>query len=127
MFAICAQAIACHDTVGGEKRWSQLRAKKKYIASFEKAAFTHEFRGLIGQQLKVHYDLAEPIPDRLADLLKQLAQQIDERDSESGYDARGTRLSSMGGGSFLERVGISATAKCRQPTGLLRPASARCK
>jgi hypothetical protein len=54
------------------------------IISFEKAAPTHEIQGLIGQQLKVYYDLAEPIPERLAELLKQLAQRIDERDSENG-------------------------------------------
>jgi Anti-sigma factor NepR len=54
------------------------------MGSFEKAASTREIRGLIGRQLKAHYDLTEPIPDRLAELLKQLAQRSDERESESG-------------------------------------------
>jgi hypothetical protein len=55
----------------------------KNIASIEKAASAQEIRGLIGQRLKARYDLAEPIPDRLAELLKQLAKRIDERESES--------------------------------------------
>jgi Anti-sigma factor NepR len=42
-----------------------------------------EFRGVIGQQLKAHYDLAEPIPDRLAELVEQLAQRMAERESET--------------------------------------------
>jgi hypothetical protein len=53
----------------------------------EKAAATacnREIRGRIGQQLKARYDLAEPIPDRLAELLKQVARQLDERESEAG-------------------------------------------
>jgi hypothetical protein len=31
-------------------------------------------QGRIGEQLKAQYDVAEPIPHRLAELLKQLAQ-----------------------------------------------------
>lgn len=54
------------------------------IVSFENAASSREIRGLIGRQLKAHYDLAEPVPDRLAELLKQLAQRMDERESETG-------------------------------------------
>jgi hypothetical protein len=47
----------------------------------------------IGQQLKAQYDVAEPIPDRLAELLeqlaqleflKELAQLMDEPDSKGG-------------------------------------------
>ncbi len=55
----------------------------KNIASVEKAASVQEIPGLIGQRLKARYDLAETIPDRLAELLKQLAKRMDERESES--------------------------------------------
>jgi len=39
-----------------------------------------------GEALKAQYDLGlpEPIPDRLGELLKQLAQPMDECDSETG-------------------------------------------
>jgi hypothetical protein len=65
----------------GEKRRSQAPCQEK--VPFENAVSTREIRGVIGQQLKAHYDLAEPISDRLAELLEQLAQRIDERESET--------------------------------------------
>jgi Anti-sigma factor NepR len=43
-----------------------------------------EVQRLIGEKLKAQYDLGEPIPDRLVELLKQLAQRVDERDDETG-------------------------------------------
>src|SRR6266849_9538952 len=46
----------------------------KRLVQFEKVPHTPEIQGRIGQQLKAQYDVAEPIPDRLAELLKQLAQ-----------------------------------------------------
>ena len=55
----------------------------KHKVPFENAASTREIRGVIGQQLKAHYDLAERIPDRLAELLEQLAQRMGERESET--------------------------------------------
>lgn len=58
----------------------------KNLVSFEKAASTASYREiqvLIGRQLKADYDVAEPIPDRLAELLKQLARRLDERESET--------------------------------------------
>jgi hypothetical protein len=42
-----------------------------------------EIQRLIGEKLKEQYDLAEPIPDRLVELLKKLAQLVDERDGET--------------------------------------------
>jgi hypothetical protein len=81
MFAVCAQAIACHDTTArGEAAESAVPGKHK--VPFEKVASTREIRGVIAQQLKAHYDLAEPISDRLAELLEQLAQRMNERESE---------------------------------------------
>ena len=58
----------------------------KNLVSFEKATSSAsycEIQVLIGRQLKVDYDVAEPIPDRLAELLKRLARRLDERESES--------------------------------------------
>jgi hypothetical protein len=52
-----------------------------------------EFNGRVGEQLKAQYDVAEPIPHRLAELLKRLAQLellkeitqlMDEPDSKGG-------------------------------------------
>ena len=51
----------------------------KNLVSFEKAASTAsyaEIQVLIGRQLNAGYDVAEPIPDRLAELLKQLARPL---------------------------------------------------
>ncbi len=66
----------------------------KRLIQFEKVPHTPEIQGRIGQQLKAQYDVAaEPIPDRLAELLKQLAQLellkelaqlMDEPDSKGG-------------------------------------------
>jgi Anti-sigma factor NepR len=55
----------------------------KHKAQFENAASTREIRQVIGQQLKADYDLAERIPDRLAELLEQLAQRMNERERET--------------------------------------------
>ena len=52
----------------------------KNFVAFEKAlsvASNREVSGLIGQQLRAHYVLAQPIPDRLAELVKQLEHPID--------------------------------------------------
>jgi hypothetical protein len=36
----------------------------------------------IGRQIKTHIDLAEPIPERLNELIEQLVQRINEREKE---------------------------------------------
>ena len=46
----------------------------KRLVQFEKIPHTLEIQGRIGEQLKAQYDVAEPTPHRLAELLKQLAQ-----------------------------------------------------
>jgi len=83
MFAVCAQAIACYDTTARGEAAESGSMPVKHKVPFENAVSTREIRGVIGQQLKAHYDLAEPISDRLAELLEQLAQRIDERESET--------------------------------------------
>lgn len=55
----------------------------KHKVPLEKVTSTREIRGVIAQQLKAHYDLVEPISDRLAELLEQLAQRMNERESET--------------------------------------------
>ena len=65
----------------------------KRLVQFEKVPHTPEIQGRIGQQLKAQYDVAEPVPDPLGELLKQLAQLeflkeltqlMDEPDSKGG-------------------------------------------
>ena len=65
----------------------------KRLVQFAKVPCPPDIQGRIGQQLKAQYDVAEPIPDRLAELLeqlaklellKELAQLIDEPDSKGG-------------------------------------------
>jgi hypothetical protein len=36
----------------------------------------------IGREIKTHIDLAEPIPERLNELIEQLVRRIDERKKE---------------------------------------------
>jgi hypothetical protein len=36
----------------------------------------------IGREIKTHIDLAEPIPERLNELIEQLVQRINEREIE---------------------------------------------
>ena len=65
----------------------------KRLVQFEKVPHTLEIQGRIGEQLKAQYDVEEPIPHRLAELLEQLAQLellqdltqlMDEPDSKGG-------------------------------------------
>jgi hypothetical protein len=78
----------------------------KRLVQFEKVPHTLEIQGRIGEQLNAQYDVAEPIPHRLAELLKQLAQLellkeltqlMDEPDSKGGNpkSSRGS-LSGLG-------------------------------
>jgi hypothetical protein len=78
----------------GEKRLSEFHAMPgKRLVQFAKVPYTPDIQGRIGQQLKAQYDVAEPIPERLAELLEQLAQLellkelaelMDEPDSKGG-------------------------------------------
>ena len=36
----------------------------------------------IGREIKIHIDLAEPIPERLNELIEQLVRRINEREKE---------------------------------------------
>ena len=65
----------------------------KRLVQSAKVPYTPDIRGRIGQQLKAQYDVAEPISNRLAELLERLAQLellkeleqlIDEPDSKGG-------------------------------------------
>jgi hypothetical protein len=53
------------------------------MVSLEKAASAREIQRLIAAKLKAQYDLVlvEPVPDRLAEVLKQLAQRMGERET----------------------------------------------
>jgi hypothetical protein len=55
----------------------------KRLVQIEKISATREAQWLIGQKLRAFYDLAQPMPDRLAELLKQLAQRIEKSESET--------------------------------------------
>jgi hypothetical protein len=57
--------------------------RENRLVQSDKAASAREIHRLIGKKLKAQYDLAEPIPDRLVELLKQLAQRVDKRDDET--------------------------------------------
>jgi hypothetical protein len=76
-----AYVIACHDRGDGV---SSVRGNR--LVQSEKAASAREIHRLIEEKLKAQYDLglAEPIPDRLGELLKQVAQPMDERDGQTG-------------------------------------------
>jgi len=72
-------ATATGDETGGVDS-----VPRRNIVSLEKAAAARQIRERIGQQLKAqYYDLAEPIPDHLAALLKQLAQRMDEGENKA--------------------------------------------
>jgi hypothetical protein len=60
--------------------------RENRLVRSEKATSAREIQRLIGEKLKAQYDLGlpEPIPDRLGELLKQLAQPMDECDRETG-------------------------------------------
>jgi hypothetical protein len=82
----------CLDTIarGEAAEWAM---PGKRLVQFEKVPHTLEIQERIGEQLKAQYDVAEPTPHRLAELLKQLAQLellkeitqlMDEPDSKGG-------------------------------------------
>jgi hypothetical protein len=78
-FANATNVLACHDRSDGV---SSVRENR--LIQSEKVTSAREVQRLIGEKLKAQYDLEEPIPDRLVELLKQLAQRVDERDDETG-------------------------------------------
>jgi hypothetical protein len=53
------------------------------ITLLDKSVRRRELREVIGRELKALCDSAETIPEHLAELLKRLAQRLDERDNES--------------------------------------------
>jgi Anti-sigma factor NepR len=69
-------------------RWSDgvSSVRGNRLVQSDKAAPAREIQLRIGEALKAQYDLGlpEPIPDRLGELLKQLAHPMDERDGETG-------------------------------------------
>jgi hypothetical protein len=48
----------------------------------QKPAEGRELLEFIGRQIKTHIDLAEPIPERLNELIEQLVLRINEREKE---------------------------------------------
>jgi len=51
---------------------------ERNLYSCERVAFRREIQRLVAQELQAHYTLAESIPERHAELLKQLAQRTDD-------------------------------------------------
>jgi hypothetical protein len=48
----------------------------------QKPSGGRELLDCIGRGIKTHIDLAEPIPERLNELIEQLVQRINEREKE---------------------------------------------
>jgi hypothetical protein len=48
----------------------------------QKPAEGRELLKFIGQKIKTHIDLAEPIPERLNELIEQLMLRINEREKD---------------------------------------------
>jgi anti-sigma factor NepR-like protein len=59
------------------------RSPRTRVAQSEKASAIREAQRVIGQNLRAYYDLAQPVPDRVAELLKQLAQRKNKSESEN--------------------------------------------
>jgi len=49
----------------------------------QKPAEGRQLLEFIGREIKTHIDLAEPIPERLNELIEQLVRRINEREKES--------------------------------------------
>ena len=82
----------------------------KRLVQFEKVPHTLEIQGRIGEQLKAQYDVAEPIPHRLAELLKQLAQLELLKELTQLMD----EPDSKGGKSKSSRAGLSGLGQCAE-------------
>ena len=61
----------------------RLMGLKDEATSLDKSVRRREVREIIGREIKVYIDLAEPIPERLTDLINQLVQRINERENDS--------------------------------------------
>jgi Anti-sigma factor NepR len=59
------------------------RSPRTRVAQSEKASAIREAQRVIGQKLRAYYDLAQPIPDRVGELLKQLPQRKNKSESET--------------------------------------------
>jgi predicted transcriptional regulator len=59
------------------------RSPRTRVAQSEKASAIREAQRVIGQNLRSYYDLAQPVPDRVAELLKQLPQRKNKSESET--------------------------------------------
>jgi hypothetical protein len=69
------------DLFGGVSSVPRKRSPTR-LAQSEKASAIREAQRVIGQKLRAYYDLAQPIPDHVAELLKQLAQRKNKFESE---------------------------------------------
>jgi hypothetical protein len=84
--------------------------RENRLVQSEKVTSAREVQRLIGKKSKAQYDLAEPIPDRFVELLKQLAQLellkeltqlMDEPDSK-GLNPKSFRAGLSGLGQCAE-------------------------
>jgi hypothetical protein len=48
----------------------------------QKSSEGRQFLDFIGREIKTHIDVAEPIPERLNELIEQLVRRINEREKE---------------------------------------------
>jgi hypothetical protein len=48
----------------------------------QKSSEGRQLLDFIGREIKTHIDLAEPIPERLNELIEQLVRRINEREKE---------------------------------------------
>jgi hypothetical protein len=66
-------------------RWSWLSKHARGVSrSTPPSSGLSEVQAAIGRYLRAEYDLAQPIPDRLVDLLSKLEQRSGKRGSEGG-------------------------------------------
>ncbi len=82
----------------------------KRLVRFEKVPHTLEIQERIGEQLKAQYDVAEPTPHRLAELLKQLAQLELLKEITQLMD----EPDSKGGNPKSSRAGLSGLGQCAE-------------
>ena len=61
----------------------RLMGLKDEATSLDKSLHSRELLEIVGREIKTHIDLAEPIPDRLKELIEQLVQRINERERQS--------------------------------------------
>jgi hypothetical protein len=59
------------------------RSPRTRVAQSEKASAIREAQRVIGQEPRAYYDPPQPMPGRVAELLKQLAQRKNKSESET--------------------------------------------